>query len=365
MNKEIYIHSFRPVLPQHHLKQSHITDWILKSHLIVDALYGDGEAEKIEKDIRHFALSEKYISERYFDCGEVDENWEEHRIYRFSGDTPVGAPIEERNIYFDEKAKRIFEELYENRRPEHVIHVTCTGYLSPSPAQKYFSHEKDSPEVTHAYHMGCYASLPAIRMAQGLALSEEKEIDIVHTEMCSLHLRPDVHTPEQMVVQTLFADGHIGYILSEERKGMKVLAIHERIVPESKDDMTWIPSSFGMAMTLSREVPHKIREVLLDFVEELCQKASLDKDDILTHGIFAVHPGGPKIIEGVQSKLRLRDDQVSASKKILYERGNMSSATLPHVWHEIMLQRPDSGKKVLSLAFGPGLTIFGGIFEVT
>ena len=146
---------------------------------------------------------------------------------------------------------------------------------------------------------------------------------------------------------------------------MKVLAIHERIVPESKDDMTWIPSSFGMAMTLSREVPHKIREVLLDFVEELCQKASLDKDDILTHGIFAVHPGGPKIIEGVQSKLRLRDDQVSASKKILYERGNMSSATLPHVWHEIMLQRPVSGKKVLSLAFGPGLTIFGGIFEVT
>ncbi len=364
MNKEIFIHSFHPVFPQHHLRQPQITDWILKSHLIVDALNGDNEAEKIERDLHHFALSEKYIAERYFECGEVDENWEEHRIYKFAGDTPVGALIEERNKYFGEKAERVFHELYSERHPDHVIHVTCTGYLSPSPAQEYFCQDEHSPEVTHAYHMGCYASLPAVRMAVGLAISEEKAIDIVHTEMCSLHLRPDVHTPEQIVVQTLFADGHIGYVLSKEEKGMRVLSVHEKIVPNTKDDMTWIPSSHGMAMTLSREVPVKIRHVLNDFVDELCAKSGVVKEDVLANGIFAVHPGGPKIIEGIQSKLHLRDEQVQASKKVLFERGNMSSATLPHVWNEILLGKPKPGTKVLSLAFGPGLTIFGSVFEV-
>lgn len=364
MNKEIFIHSFHPVLPQHHLRQDKIVDWILKSHLIVDALNGDGKPEKIEHDLKRFALSEKYIAERYFDCGEVDEDWENHRIYKFTGEETIGAPIEERNQYFGEKVERVFDELYHDYHPEHVIHVTCTGYLSPSPVQTYFGHDEHSPEVTHAYHMGCYASLPAVRMGVGLALSEEKSIDIVHTEMCSLHLRPEIHTPEQMVVQTLFADGHIKYVLSDEKKGMKILCVHEKIVPDTLGDMTWTPASHGMSMTLSREVPIKIREALHGFIQELCDKAGIEQNDVLRDGIFAVHPGGPKIIEAVQKKLGLRDEQVELSKKVLFERGNMSSATLPHVWNEILNSQPERGRKILSLAFGPGLTIFGSLFEV-
>ena len=41
----------------------------------------------------------------------------------------------------------------------------------------------------------------------------------------------------------------------------------------------------------------------------------------------------------------------------------MSSATLPHVWKEIL--DSDYEGPVISLAFGPGLTIFGGLFEAS
>jgi predicted naringenin-chalcone synthase len=201
-------------------------------------------------------------------------------------------------------------------------------------------------------------------MGVGLALSEEKEIDIVHTEMCSLHLRPEIHTPEQIVVQTLFADGHIKYAVSDEHKGMKIICVHEKMIPDSLEDMTWVPSSHGMSMTLSREVPIKIRDALPGFIQELCDRAGIDKTDVMKNGIFAIHPGGPKIIEAVQKKLELRNEQVELSKKVLFERGNMSSATLPHVWNEIVNSSPESGTIVLSLAFGPGLTIFGSLFEV-
>ena len=79
---------------------------------------------------------------------------------------------------------------------------------------------------------------------------------------------------------------------------------------------------------------------------------------------FAIHPGGPKIIDAVQEALELSDKQTQESKKILFERGNMSSATLPHVWNEMLNSDIPKGTKIISLAFGPGLTLFGSVFEL-
>jgi predicted naringenin-chalcone synthase len=212
--------------------------------------------------------------------------------------------------------------------------------------------------------MGCYAAFPAVRMGMGLYLSQNVDIDIVHNELCSLHLASDTHTPEQMVVQTLFADGHIKYSLGSANQGLRILGVKEELIPNSLEDMTWIPDAFGMKMTLSREVPFKIRDHLPHFVDALCAQCGVLRHELIKDGIFAIHPGGPKIIEAVQKKLELDEEQVFFSKDVLKKRGNMSSATLPHVWDQIVKSDISSGTKILSLAFGPGLTIFGAIFEV-
>jgi predicted naringenin-chalcone synthase len=48
---------------------------------------------------------------------------------------------------------------------------------------------------------------------------------------------------------------------------------------------------------------------------------------------------------------------------VLFERGNMSSATLPHIWAKILSEAGvRSGTPVVNLAFGPGLTVVGAIF---
>jgi predicted naringenin-chalcone synthase len=288
----------------------------------------------------------------------VDEDWENHRIYSHTKETPNGTTIDKRNLYFSEKAKTVFSKIYADSSPKSLVHVTCTGYVSPSPAQQYFESKSSRVDITHAYHMGCYASIPAIRIAAGLTLLNNQEVDVVHTEMCSLHLDSSLHTPEQMVVQTLFADGHIKYSLSKEKKGLKLLNIREELVKDSKEDMTWVPGPNVMQMTLSKEVPIKIRDSLPSFVNGLTNGLDFSK------AIFAIHPGGPKIIEAVQKKLELSDEQVKYSQEVLFERGNMSSATLPHVWEKILKDKSNQGKIVISLAFGPGLTIFGSVFEV-
>ena len=365
MKNEIKLHSFQVILPRHHLNQEKIVDWILSAHMKCESLQRSiPDPQKFRDSLKRFSLNEKFIHERYFECHELDEDWESHEIYRLTPELQMGEDMEVRNIFFGRRATEVMSKLYANSTPEHLIHVTCTGYISPSPAQVYFSKKHESPEITHAYHMGCYASLPAVRMAHALVKDGREEVDIVHTEMCSLHLNPAFHSPEQMVVQTLFADGHIKYSVGEAKSGLVIKSIYEKIIPDSLGDMTWVPGPFGMMMTLSREVPIKIRDSIPSFVNELCQKANVDPHKILKEGIFAIHPGGPKIIEAVQKKLEISDEQVKFSQKVLFERGNMSSATLPHVWKEILDSHPKDGTYILSLAFGPGLTVFGAIFEV-
>jgi hypothetical protein len=51
--------------------------------------------------------------------------------------------------------------------------------------------------------------------------------------------------------------------------------------------------------------------------------------------IFAIHPGGPKIIDSIQELLRLNESQIAHSRTVLFEHGNMSSATLPHIWAKV------------------------------
>lgn len=362
----VYLHSFESILPHFSGDQNHLTEWTLASHARFEALENTPLEDRQKNILKRFLVSEKHIARRYFECPDVDLDWEKHHIFALTPKTHRGVDIETKNLFFSQRVLNVFEQIYDYKNlPGHLIHVTCTGYVSPSAPQVYFSKQKDPPAITHAYHMGCYASLPSIRLGKALIASEtEKSVDIVHTEICSLHLDPTIHTPEQMVVQSLFADGHIGYRLDHQKKGMRVLCIHEKILPDTSKDMTWIPGSHGMMMTLSKDVPVKISEVLESFIDEICQKSGVDKREIMREAIFAIHPGGPKIIDTIQKKLELDEVQVMASKKVLFERGNMSSATLPHVWKEIQKENFKDKRWVLSLAFGPGLTVFGALFEL-
>jgi predicted naringenin-chalcone synthase len=127
--------------------------------------------------------------------------------------------------------------------------------------------------------------------------------------------------------------------------------------------MTWILADHGMAMTLARDVPERLASVLRDFVHELYARAGRPRLAMLD-SIFAVHPGGPKIIDAVRDRLELDEAQVAHSRAVLRDHGNMSSATLPHVWMRLAEDRAiTDGALIASIAFGPGLTLAGALFE--
>ena len=128
--------------------------------------------------------------------------------------------------------------------------------------------------------------------------------------------------------------------------------------------MSWMVSDFGMQMTLSRQVPAHIRADLGGFLDRLAADAGLTAAGLRANAWFAIHPGGPRIIDELAGLLELDPRQVEASNRILREFGNMSSATLPHVW-KALLEDPavPAGAGIVALAFGPGLTLSGALLR--
>jgi len=74
---------------------------------------------------------------------------------------------------------------------------------------------------------------------------------------------------------------------------------------------------------------------------------------------WAVHAGGRSILDAVEHGLALPPQALAASRAVLHDYGNMSSATLLFALAGLWAQRPERG---VALAFGPGLAAEGLTF---
>src|SRR5580698_4098005 len=328
----------------------------------------------------HIARRQVSVLTSRFVQPDAESEWESIRHYGGLR-TPVGEGLDERMTLFEEVACDVFERVYPDRNatpPDDIVHVSCSGYVSPSPVQTFLSRRGWlHTGVTHSYHMGCYGAFPAIRTAVGLVGSSydalpkpKRRVDLVHTEFLSLHFDLLGDEPDNFVTSTLFADGFISYAaypqfaFPEGRNGLKVLAIDEYILPDSLHEMTLRPGPLQFDMSLSKKVPFMIRDSIADFVVSICEQVGLDFEQEKSRMCFAIHPGGPAILNQIRAKLGITESQIALSRKVLHENGNMASATAPHIW-KLVVESPEiaPGTKVLSMAFGRGLTVIGALFE--
>lgn len=296
-------------------------------------------------------------------------------------DDPRGHGLDIRLQTYQELVYEFLEYAYaaETEPPDDVIHVSCTGYLSPSPVERFFSDKGwTQTTVTHSYQMGCYGAFPAVRMAVGFMSASyftvpdpKTRIDIVHSELSSLHFGLLNQSPNNLVSMTLFSDGLIKYsamplteIERRGKRGLKVLAIKEHLLPNSQDDMTLVPGPYQFDMYLSKYVPLLIRQSIYPFVLDLCARVGIDFEVEKENMVFAIHPGGSKILDHIRDRLGICEEKMAISRRVLHRHGNMASASVPHVWKEIVDDDSISaGTKIMSMGFGPGLTATGLILE--
>nr|PZN25963.1 MAG: naringenin-chalcone synthase [Pseudomonadota bacterium] len=383
--------NFRALEPAHEKTQAECLAWLAAAHARAEATRAAGLGRACDEErfraemarrLARFGCGPDKIESRGHEIADFEHTrFEDMEVYRLC-DAPAGRGMLERTRVFARVTEAALERLFENvtRAPGDLVHVTCTGYDAPSAAQRLVASRGWGAEtrVTHAYHMGCYAALPALRIAAGflsvprtLAPSGARRCEIVHTELSTLHLNPLVHTAEQLVIQSLFADGCIAYALEREHErasggpGLALLAEEEHILSGTEQAMTWTASDFGMQMTLAPTVPGSLAEALGGVVARLAARAELSAM-ALGGALYAVHPGGPKVLDRVRAALRLDEAQIAGSRALLRRRGNMSSATLPHIWMDLVRDPTIvPGTLVVSLAFGPGLTVSAAVMQKT
>jgi len=366
----ISLYRFHSIRPPYETKQEETFDWFVEAHAASEKTKGGGDdsfRSALKERLWKVGAKSDCIAKRGHILPDfLHKDWERMEIYRLL-ESPSGLGLSERMERFRAFVDGLFDSYYpeEAEAPDDLIHVSCTGYLSPSGAQKLVSKKQWGrvTAVTHAYHMGCYGAFPAIRMAAGFLACGKRTADIVHTEVCSLHSNPALHDSGQLVSQSLFADGFIKYTasLNPPLSHFRVLSVHEEIIPGSIESMAWDLSSWGNSISLSKEIPVLISRAIEAYLKTLCERAGLPAARF-SSALFAIHPGGPKIVRQIQERLGLAEAQISHSLAVLKECGNMSSATLPHVWEALLLDPAvPANTLIVSLAFGPGLTIAGSI----
>lgn len=344
----MYISRFQSLVPPYVVLQAKALDWLARAH---SSFSDEVDPERFNKLFHRYGCAPPKVDQRASFLRDFAEEKSDHRQLFKTGRANIS--VEERTAFYQEVLQCPVDTLYPEDEPDfkNWIHVTCTGYVSPSLIQSAASRKGwgDKLECLHAYHMGCYAALPALRMARGNCPT-----DILHTELCTLHFDPANHDPEQMVIQSLFADGVIRYRVDDVQpnRGFEVLEQKEIIAPESLGHMTWSVGSQGFRMTLDRDVPKLVQAAIEEVVMPWRSVGA----------VYAIHPGGPRIIDAVAEALQLSEEQVWFSREVLRLHGNMSSATLPHVW-QMMMHDVSPGTPVISMAFGPGLTLSASLMR--
>jgi predicted naringenin-chalcone synthase len=241
-----------------------------------------------------------------------------------------------------------------------IIAISCTGVMAPGLETVIAEHLRLKSQVNRyaINFMGCYASLHGWRLARLIALQNPKaRILMVAVEWSALHFNPDYST-HNLLGTYLFNDGAAACLISGSDipptgPAVQIKSFHSKLFSQGKGEMKWTIGDQGFELTLSSRVPVYIKQHLKQTIQEVLVHTELQSSKV--H--HAVHPGGKNILKAFELALNLPPDRLSPSWNVLSQYGNMSSATVLFVLHE-MLARPEKYQgSVLASAFGPGLTI--------
>jgi predicted naringenin-chalcone synthase len=254
------------------------------------------------------------------------------------------------------------EAAIEAHRITHLITVSCTGFQAPGVDLELISELGLDAGVqrTHVGFMGCHGALNGLRVAQAFVEADAEAVVLLcSVELCSLHLYYG-WDPEKVVANALFADGAAALVATARPAktspalspgpGFTLLASGSTVIPHTAELMHWRIGDHGFEMGLSPRVPEAVAGQLRPWLERWLHPRGLQLADIAS---WAMHPGGPRILQACAAALQLEPQQLAVSQAVLQEHGNMSSATVLFILDR--LRRASAPGPCLALAFGPGL----------
>ncbi|HEY9642171.1 MAG TPA: 3-oxoacyl-[acyl-carrier-protein] synthase III C-terminal domain-containing protein [Coleofasciculaceae cyanobacterium] len=252
-----------------------------------------------------------------------------------------------------------------------IVFVSSTGFVAPGVDAALIQNlglRRDIGRVTVNF-MGCAAAMNGLRIAcDHVRANPMQKALVVCLELSSVNAVFEDEMND-VIIHSIFGDGCAAVVIGacEVGKaigsGKVVIRDHlSHLVEDTEDGITLGIQDNGITCKLSRQLPDYIEAKVGSVIEQFLTSHSLTKAEI---DLWAVHPGGTRIIEKSQRSLGLSDRQVADSWEILRQYGNMLSASVLFVL-ERMLSRTASEQAFitgLAFSFSPGVGIEGLLFQ--
>ncbi|RYY89837.1 MAG: type III polyketide synthase [Chitinophagaceae bacterium] len=321
----------------------------------------EGERRKLR-----FLYGQSAIEQRYSVISDYSRPMSEWKFYTPTEGLEPFPSLEQRMAVYHKQAPLLsvdairdcLQHRWDAKSITHLITVSCTGMSAPGLDLQVLELMDLRPDIfrTSVNFMGCYAALHGLRIADALCASDKNaRVLVVCTELCTLHFQREA-TPDNIASSLLFGDGSSALLLvndAHEEPGLVVEGFYSEVVPKGRRDMAWELSSTGFLMTLSGYVPDLIEEDFRAITERALARQGLNASDV-SH--WCLHPGGKRILDAVHKSMGFVNGELQASRNVLQQYGNLSSATILFVLKE-MLAGNAPVPKLFAAAFGPGLTM--------
>ncbi len=228
-----------------------------------------------------------------------------------------------------------------------VISVSCTGYMAPSLDVRLAKALPLKSQVIRLpiTELGCSGGAAGLALAHRMVDSGRVGLAlVVCVELCSLSFHPDDRSADNLAAALVFGDGASAAVVGATGPGPLVERVESHLIADSEDLLGFQLRDDGFHPVLDRRLPRLIERALPQVLREF----GAPESDFL-----AVHAGGPRIFDAVESALGLAPGGLVVSRDVFARFGNLSSASLFFV----MAAAPSAWGQGLSLAFGPGVTV--------
>ncbi|RZC59579.1 hypothetical protein C5167_006882 [Papaver somniferum] len=254
----------------------------------------------------------------------------------------------------------------------HLVVCTTSGVDMPGADYQLSKLLGLRPSVKRLmmYQQGCFAGGTVMRLAKDLAENNAgARVLVVCSEITAVTFRgpADTHL-DSLVGQALFGDGAGAMIIGAdpditiERPLFQIVSAAQTILPDSHGAIDGHLREVGLTFHLLKDVPGLISKNIEKSLDEAFKPIGITDWNSL---FWIAHPGGPAILDQVEAKLGLKEEKLKATRHVLSEYGNMSSACVLFILDEMRKKSLEEGKSTTGdglewgvlFGFGPGLTV--------